>query len=159
MTDVQKSRYRKLGDRIRSSVAFVKPSLTKQSFKDECDISNIMSKYQKTGLITHVKRHGGNYSDLSDVVDYHDAMNRIIKAQDAFNSLPSSIRAKFNNDPGQFVEFVSNPKNEKEMIELGLATAKPEIASTTYANPSPAGNEAKKSKKSAASEAGSSDAA
>ena len=29
-------------------------SLTKQSFKDECDINNIMNKWVKNGILTHV---------------------------------------------------------------------------------------------------------
>ena len=40
------------------------PSLTKQSFKDECNINNIMSKYMKDGLIGHVNKHQGRYDDL-----------------------------------------------------------------------------------------------
>ena len=47
-------------------------------------------------------------------------MNQIIAAQEAFNSLPSDIRKKFDNDPAEFLEFVSDEKNNDEMIQMGL---------------------------------------
>ena len=41
-------------------------------------------------------------------------------AQDMFESLPADIRTKFGNDPGRFLDFVEDPQNEEELIELGL---------------------------------------
>ena len=37
------------------------PSRTKQAFKEECDVNNILRKYEKTGLITHVAAYKGRY--------------------------------------------------------------------------------------------------
>jgi len=101
------------------------PSMAKQQFKRECDINHIMAKYQKTGLIDHVSTHQGNYSDLTDVPTYHDAMNKIIAANKSFASLPSSIRKKFSNDPAEFLDFVSNPANVPEMQQMGLIPPPP----------------------------------
>jgi hypothetical protein len=39
--------------------------------------------------------------------------------------LPSDIRAKFDNDPGEFFEFCTDPKNADEMVQLGLREAPP----------------------------------
>lgn len=94
---------------------------TKQCFQKECDINFILAKYQKTGLIDHVSRFGGDYSDLTDNVDYHTALNITLDANDAFSSLPSSIRKRFNNSPEAFLDFVSDPNNASELISLGLA--------------------------------------
>lgn len=99
---------------------FCGDGLTKQAFRDESNINNIMAKYKTTGLIDHVSKHAGNYGDYTDVVDYQTAMNTVIAAQDMFMSIPSNIRARFGNDPGQFLEFVSNPDNREEMAKLGL---------------------------------------
>lgn len=101
-------------------------SLTKQSFKKECDINNILKRYMKTGLIDHINKHQGVYTDLSTSTEYHEAMNIIMEANDSFSLLPSEIRNKFNNDPAQFLDFVSNPDNRQEMAELGLLNP-PEI--------------------------------
>lgn len=95
-------------------------SRTKQSFAKECDINNIMARYAKTGLISHTNRYNGDYSDLTTQMDFHEATNLIHEAQQAFSSLPSGIRTKFDNDPGKFLEFVDNPENLDEIRELGL---------------------------------------
>jgi phage internal scaffolding protein len=108
------------GKRVRVT-KFIDPvTLTKQSFKDRCDINQIVGRFQKTGLVDHVARFNGDYADLVDVPDYHDAMNKIIAANECFISLPSSLRKRFNNDPGEFLDFVGNPDNRDEMVELGL---------------------------------------
>jgi len=110
------------GEHKRIQLEFHSPSLAKQSFKDECDINRILIKFQKTGLLEHVNRYAGRYEDLGDVVDYQTAMIRVLEAQEAFESLPSSLRSRFDNDPAQFLDFVSNPNNADEMVALGLAT-------------------------------------
>lgn len=96
-------------------------SMTKQSFKTECDINHLLKRYQKTGLIEHVSKHNGDYSDLYDVTDYHTAINIVLDAQNSFNTLPSSLRSQFNNDPAIFLDFVSNPENSQKLIDMGLA--------------------------------------
>lgn len=98
-------------------------SMTKQSFAKECDINHIMAKYQKTGLIDHVNKYDGSYGDFTSVVDYQSSLNAVMNAQDEFNSLPSSIRARFQNDPAQFLHFFNDEANREEAISLGLCKA------------------------------------
>jgi phage internal scaffolding protein len=95
-------------------------SRTKQHFQKECDINTIMTKYNKTGLISHVAKHQGSYDDLPNQQDYHESILEIQAANDSFNSLPSDVRNFFENDAGQFLDFVQNPNNTDEMRELGL---------------------------------------
>lgn len=94
------------------------PSRTKQSFKEECDVNNILRKYEKTGLITHVAAYKGRYEELPDPIEYQDALHAIRDAEVAFSSLPSKVRRYFNNDPAAFLSATS-----EELIELGLATS------------------------------------
>lgn len=96
------------------------PSQTKQSFTKECDINNILKKYQKTGALDHVNKHEAHYGFASST-DFTEAMETVARGQTMFNELPSTIRTKFENDPGKFLDFVQNPENKKEMQELGLA--------------------------------------
>lgn len=110
-------------------MTFTKPSRTKQSFKDECDVNLIMKKYEKTNLITHVKKIAGNYGDFSNVTDYQTSMNAVMDANDRFAGLPSAIRAHFKNDPQNLIEFVTNPQNYEKAHELGLLS---ENASKAY---------------------------
>lgn len=109
-------------ERPRLAKSFPGPSLAKQSFKKECDINHIMSKYLKTGLINHVAKYNGKYGEsLPTDFDYQDACNAVLEAQEIFMSVPSDIRRKFNNDPAEFLEFVKNPENIEKMYEMGLA--------------------------------------
>lgn len=95
-------------------------SLAKQSFAAECDINNILKKFEKTGMIEHVKEHHGHYGDFIGAPDYLTAMNAIVEAQEAFDSLPAKVRKRFANDPKEFLEFVQDPDNREEMQKLGL---------------------------------------
>lgn len=96
-------------------------SLTKQSDKAQTDIHAIINRYNKTGLIDHVAKGVAMYGDYTNVNEYQEALNRTIKAQQSFEGLPSKIRDRFDNDPGKFFEFATDPKNKDELIKLGLA--------------------------------------
>lgn len=93
---------------------------TKRSMQAECDINVLMAQYEKTGLISHAQEYGGRYEDLPDAVDYQSALDGLIAADRAFDSLPAKLRARFVNEPANFLEFVQNPANRLEMIKLGL---------------------------------------
>jgi phage internal scaffolding protein len=112
------------GVRVAVGLTFVKPTLTVQYEKDMCDINRIMAKYQKTGLIDHVSRYQGQYADVANTPTYQEAMQTIINANAAFQSLPSAIRDRFANDPARFLEFVHNPENKDEMARMGLLKVK-----------------------------------
>lgn len=94
--------------------------ITEQEHKDECDINNILRKYQTTGLIEHVARYNGDYTDCIGVGDYLEAQTRIIEANEMFAGLPATVRDRFSNDTSKFLEFVQNDANRDEMIKLGL---------------------------------------
>ncbi len=108
-----------LGPRVQ--VAPRGGSRTKQSFFEESEITNIMARYVKTGIVDHLARYGGEYG-FATSVDFHSAMNVVTKADQMFADLPAEIRRRFGGDPGDFLEFVQNPENQEEMISLGLAT-------------------------------------
>lgn len=95
------------------------PSLTKQADAESCDINNIVAQYLRTGLLPQHPR-SGFYADLSSLPDYQSALQIVIDAQNAFDELPADLRARFANDPATFVEFCSDPKNEDELVRLGI---------------------------------------
>lgn len=118
-----RSRY---SERLRVITPVGKISRAKQSFAAECDINNILKKYVKTGLLPIVAK-SPSFDDFSDVVDYQSAMNVVLSAQGAFAELPSKVRARFGNDPANFMSFMANPDNADEAISLGLATRREPI--------------------------------
>lgn len=112
------------------------PSKTKQSMAPECDINNIMRRFEKTGILEHVSRHAGRYGDFTGApASYHEALNQVVDAQTMFLALPAKVRARFSNDPGEFLAFVSDPANVDELIRLGLANPRP----ADPAQPAPSG--------------------
>ena len=118
----------KTTDRIRTQFYPKGESLTHQSMKDECDMNRIMLKWQKTGVIDHAKTFEGQYADFTHVTgDYQEHMNAVIQANEMFGTLPSTVRKRFNNDPGEFLEFVGDPSNAEEMVSLGLSQARTEL--------------------------------
>ena len=82
-----------------------------------------MRSFEKTGLISHTNRYKGHYGEAVEFLDYHTSMNHVLAAQEAFQSLPSKIRQRFQNDPGQFLDFVQSEENREEAISLGLLPA------------------------------------
>lgn len=104
----------------RHSIDLSGPSRTHQSFKAECDINTIMAKYEKHALLEHVNAHNGQYGDFLNLPDFHTSQLLVLQARESFDSLPSSIRKRFHNDPGEFMSFAQDPSNEDEMRKLGL---------------------------------------
>lgn len=98
------------------------PSMTKQAFAEACDINNILREYSVTGMVSHLAPNAaeGRYEDMPESVDYQEAMNVVLAAQETFATLPSKLRERFENDPAQFLEFVNDPANRAEAKELGL---------------------------------------
>lgn len=120
----------------RETALFCKDaSLTKQSFKDECDINTIVRNFGLTGELPDDVR-APSYGDYTDVCDYHTALNAIALANEAFDRMPATVRARFNNDPGAFVDFCSSADNIDEMRKMGLLeSANVEPAAPVVAEP------------------------
>jgi len=102
-----------------SGLACEEPSLAQQHFKDECDINNILRQFNITGLLPE-SPISPQYGDFTGIGDYHTALNKVIAAQDEFDSLPAQIRARFDNDPASLIEFLNDEANRPEAEELGL---------------------------------------
>jgi phage internal scaffolding protein len=112
-------------ERKREGFQTTGESLTQQHFAQEADIKTIIKKHDRTGIISHVARGVAQYGDYSEVNEYREALDKVQNAQSMFMLLPSEVRAKFENDPGAFFEFATNPANNEKMVELGLAEAPP----------------------------------
>lgn len=92
---------------------------TKQSFKAECDINNIMARFQRTGVLDFTNRHAPQYFDCTGI-EFQRAVELVGLGKEMFGDLPSALRARFGNDPAEFFDFVQDPANEQELIRLGL---------------------------------------
>ena len=105
-------------------------SMTQQHFKDECDINNILKSYR--GKIP-ASTEPAFFMDCT-VNDLQSAYEIAEDIGARFDSLDSEVRARFNNNPLELLEFVHNADNETAAIELGLLP-KPEPAPSVVAHP------------------------
>lgn len=122
------------GPKTREQIGFPDNSRwTKQSFKDECDINNVMNRYLSTGEVPVLNERAPQYLDVTGI-EFQEKMEFIAGAKTLFQELPSSIRNRFQNDPAQFLDFCSQKKNRPEMAEMGLLS---DEAAAVYINPPP----------------------
>lgn len=105
--------------RHRVALSFPAEGRAKQSFKDECDINRIMSRYQKTGLLEHLAQRPPQYLDCTSF-DFQNAMDIVAGSKALFAALPSDIRDRFANDPARFLAFMDDPANDSEAVKMGL---------------------------------------
>lgn len=93
--------------------------ITKQADKDECDINVLMSHYTADQLAEHAAAYKGQYGDFTGDFDYQTALNRVKKTEEMFSTLPADVRQKYNNDPGEFVNFLAEATPD-QLKEAGL---------------------------------------
>lgn len=108
---------------------YFEPTLTQQSYADECDINNIVKTNANGGIIVDPSRINEStpiWGDFGDSTDFHAHQNYMAEAMSAFHQLPAEVRAQFDNDPAKLLDFVSQEKNQEDAIALGLATRRPE---------------------------------
>lgn len=63
---------------------------------------------------------GAVYGDFSDAQQFQDMMDTVVKAQEAFDMLPATVRDRFDNNPKELIAFVNDEDNLDEAIEMGL---------------------------------------
>jgi phage internal scaffolding protein len=113
------------------AIEFTMPSKTSQSAAKATDVKQIVKNYNATGLLRRVNDGQLEYRDLTQVVsadgrfELTEAYQLIKQAEENFRELPAHLRAKFDNDPAIFHEFVNDPANYDAMCELGLAHRDP----------------------------------
>lgn len=95
-------------------------SLTQQHMADDADINEIVRRFGITGQMPQGVRLP-TYGDFVGVNDYRAALAAISEADDNFMQYPADLRARFDNDPFKFTEFVLDPASKEELYTLGLA--------------------------------------
>lgn len=94
-------------------------SLAQQHMADECDINKLVERFVVRGEIPTLALPPLQ-GDFTEAPTYQEALNLMVEAQKSFMALPADVRGRFQNDPGQFVEFCSNEGNRDELRRMGL---------------------------------------
>lgn len=103
--------------------------MTKQSFKDECDINVILRDYSRSGVVRHLNEARARYADVTQVMDYDVALQVVMDAEAMFMALPAKTRKVFDNSPAKFLDAAHDPAKRDQLVAAGLIPAeKPEDA-------------------------------
>lgn len=97
---------------------------TKQSFRDETDINQIMARAARTGTVSHLSRFQPVYADYSEF-DFFECTQKLTRGREIFDKLPPEIRKEFSQNPQEFFNYVNNPANVDRLDELLPALAAP----------------------------------
>ena len=127
----------------RVQVICYEKTLTQQHLTKECDVNQIINKYDKKGVLRHINKAATRYMDVTSS-DFQEAAMMVTNAMNMFAELPSELRNRFDNDPARLLDFVHDPDNADELAVMGLArvdlneSTEPGPASTA-AEPDPGG--------------------
>lgn len=94
--------------------------LTEQHHKASVDIHTIMRKFKEQGIFEHTSQHAGTYGDYLNCPDFQQAAQHIAEAESMFESVPAEIRLQFDNHPGKFVSFMTDPDNVEAIQGMGF---------------------------------------
>lgn len=95
-------------------------SKVQEQFADACQTDTIIRKYNMMGVNPFIAAGGSQYLDTTQIPSFVAAQNAQIRVKEYFEGLPSDIRLEFNNDPMQFAEVVSDPRNADYLREIGV---------------------------------------
>lgn len=108
-------------DRTATEIRNTLPTMTQAHFAKDADLNTIAKRYGITdGAIPPAALDPRFFGDYTDAVDFREHMDRIKNATDRFNALPAWIRSQFDNNMVALHDWVSNPANAAEAVQMGL---------------------------------------
>lgn len=104
------------------------PVVVVQADANEADINKIVARMNKTGQMPRMADGEPFYGDISEFTGLQDAYIKVQEANELFMSMDASIRTRFDNDPVKMVEFLEDPSNYDEALELGMVVKRPKVS-------------------------------
>lgn len=120
-------------ERVRTEVG--ESSRTKESLAQETDINYIVSRFKKTGAISHVNQAAAKYGDFSATTDLKSAFDQVDEATAAFHALPAAVRFAAKNDPVVLGAMLESPEGLEALLK---AENPPDPDAPAAAPPTPA---------------------
>ena len=108
------------------------PPKVEQQHKELTSMRSILDRANRGALTLGTKNKPG-FCDFTGS-DYTRSKNIVADAKSAFEKLPSNLRERFHNNPGEFMDYVADPNNRDDMIENNIDVSHlpvPEPDSTT----------------------------
>jgi hypothetical protein len=97
--------------------------VTQQDCKDSTDINMIIKRYPVRVIRAQMAMHEAKFADVTGF-DYQKAQNLIQESKMNFMKLDPDVRAKFNNNPGEYLEYLARPEPVKDMVDDKIKTPK-----------------------------------
>lgn len=85
-----------------------------QSEKKNADINNIVARAYQSGQLP-VLMNRQPLPDLPTEATYQDMLNKVVFAQQAFERLPSNIRAEFENKPEKMLKAIEHSREDEKL--------------------------------------------
>lgn len=86
-----------------------------QTFTSECQIYNIIDRVERTGDLSPLYSMQGRYQDVSGIpTTLAGILQFRMDAENNFRKLPHDIRARFNDNPH---EFMANPQKLTQILQ------------------------------------------
>lgn len=100
------------------AIVFTDESLCRPEFKKASMVTNIVARWEASGVLEHTSRYQGQYGDFLGPESYHQALNLLLQADEMFMSLPSSVRDRYDNSVEEFLAGVD--AGDDFLVEAGI---------------------------------------
>jgi len=104
------------GKRVIKVLTKCGPSKVEQHHRTE--IKKMVANVEMQGLLRANTQFSGELDDYPSY-DFQEAQFMIAKANSNFEKLPSQTRAKFENSPAKFMDYVKNASHA-QLVDIGL---------------------------------------
>lgn len=125
-------------ERNATNIANEEPSLTVQD-GGETDLNSIVRRMGigdgsvlPAGITETRPEYYGDFTTAP--TSLRDALDIVNQAEDAFMSLPASVRRRFSNNPLNLWEWIQDPAHAEEAVEMKLLSRIP-VPTPTEVNP------------------------
>ena len=106
--------------RKRTGMKFTQPSMTDQSFKDDCNINNVVDRHGRIDPEAIINRRQGQYTDASEVPQLQESLNAGIAEGQIMLQANPELQRLANNDPRQVEKVLADPENRELLIKAGI---------------------------------------
>lgn len=104
----------------RVQTIFTEPTITQQHFAAECNINQIIARFNKTGVLGDGKPTPPSYADVSLFGDFRESQEKIQKGKAAFAAMPVEVRRLAGGDPSRLWDVLVNPENRQILENAGV---------------------------------------
>lgn len=107
-------------ERVSVTTPVGERSMTKQSFKDQCNFNLIVANYQKTGVVHGIRQGMSVYGDFDQYENLHGALEQVHAMTAQFRALPAHVRDAAGNDPVELAKMLESEEGQQQLVQAGL---------------------------------------